>query len=139
MKNILILICFSAFFLSCNFDQVTTEYINYKKAVESDFVAMNWIPYELQDSSMTNIYIRSNLNVNTYIFSFSTKQVPTNIPLSLYQITKPLEIHGLEIPKWWNQSILNKPTATFPLNHMTTVSLVLDNKKGKIYGWKKSQ
>lgn len=136
MKHFIITICILIFLSSCNYEQVTTEYTSYKNAHKDDFFAKGWIPYELQDSTMTEIYVRSNVDLNTYIFSFSTQLGFSNMPpMSLSKITEPIEIPGIDIPNWWNEGILNKPTTLFPINHTDKVKLVFDEKNGMIYGW----
>lgn len=125
-------------FSGCNYDQVTTEYETYQQAVKDDFFSKGWIPYELQDSSITNIYVRANLDVNNYIFSFSTKKEFQNMPpMALNQINKPLNIHGIEIPEWWNIEIQNKPRTTILLSSHGSeyINIVLDEDNGRIYGW----
>jgi hypothetical protein len=135
MKHFIILTIVLSIVTSCNYDQVTTEYLTYQKALEDDFFAKGWIPYELQSPGMTNIYVRANLDVNTYIFSFETEQLPNNLIPSLNPVAEPLVIHGIEIPTWWNDGIANQPKTAIPDGHRTPINLVLDKKNGRIYGW----
>ncbi len=135
MKLPVLLIMILCVFGGCNYDQVTTEYETYQQALDDDFFDKGWIPYELQDSSITKIFVRANLDVNTYIFSFNTEQLRINVPLSKNEITEPINIHGIDIPEWWNSNIQNKPRTVFPTGHDTSVNLVFDETNGAIYGW----
>lgn len=127
---------FLVFFASCINDQRTIRYKNYKEALQADFFANHWIPYELQDTSLTDIYVKTNTSSNSFIFAFKTENMP-KLPLSKVEQTKALEIEGIDIPKWWNIGILNKPRTTLPTGHNSKINLILDYKNSRVYGWNK--
>ena len=57
-------------FHSCDFDQVESKYADYSSAKKNNLFQKGWIPYDLAFKSMTDIYQRTNLDLNTCIFSF---------------------------------------------------------------------
>jgi hypothetical protein len=52
--------------------------------------------------------------------------------------TEKIKIHRLDIPSWWNNGIIGKPKTFHRINSGEIINLVLDEKNGIVYGWKKN-
>ena len=89
---------------------------------------------------MTNIYQRTNLDLNSCIFSFNLSQPDLN---SLKEKVKPSTIkfeklHRIKISSDWIQSVnkLNHYYFVLP-NKNDTIYIAIDDNKNENYGWRK--
>ncbi len=53
---------------SCNFDQIESKYSDFKSADKDGLFEKGWIPSDFIFNSMTNIYQRTNLDLNSCVF-----------------------------------------------------------------------
>jgi hypothetical protein len=60
-------------FHSCNLDQVVNNYPDYDSAKKGGLINQGWIPARLITNSMTNIYLKTNLDRNSGLFSLIFK------------------------------------------------------------------
>ena len=60
---------------SCDFDQITSEYSDFKTANQNGFFEKGWIPSDLVFNSMTNIYQRTNLDLNFCVFNYNLSKI----------------------------------------------------------------
>ncbi len=65
-----ILIFSMAHFNSCNYDQIESKYADFKSAKKGGLFEKGWIPSALVLQSMSDIYIQTNIDLNTCIFSY---------------------------------------------------------------------
>ncbi len=122
---------------ACFSDQIENVYADYHDAASEKLFEKDWIPNELVFESMTDIYQRTNLDVNTCIFSFELSQDDLKI---LKKKVSPAKnelknVYGISTPSWWlkgwegeNQYVLN--------TNEGTVQIAIDLKKNKIFGWR---
>jgi hypothetical protein len=89
-----------------------------------------WIPIELINENVTKIFVRSNLDLNTYIFSFNIDKMPITFMEEPNLQTEKIKIHRLDIPSWWNNGIIGKPKTFHRINSGEIINLVLDEKNG---------
>jgi hypothetical protein len=99
---------------SCDFDQVVNKYSDFNSANIDKIFEKGWIPAELAFESMTNIYQKTNLDLNTCVFSFnlSNADIETlkqNILPTKITFEKPRIVN---IPSKWS-------IAVGKLNHYT--------------------
>ena len=121
-------------------DQKESRFTNYQQAQESNFFEKGWIPSALIMPSMTDIYVKNNLDLNTYIFASTyTKEDLTRIKTYQTNVTlKTKDVNGISLPSWWKNQTKEK---TFYL--ITTkqsddlIYIYIDNHKQKIYGFHK--
>lgn len=129
-----ITICF--LITSCDFDQVENKYLNYNEATKDKFFEKGWIPATLIKESMTDIFVRNNLDLNTCIFSYRLSQPDfDSIKLSFAETKDEFKIpRRIKTPKWWfkNASVLNERFIIIDNND--TVFISIDSKNYSIYG-----
>ena len=125
---------------SCNFDQVETKYSDFKSADKGGLFEKGWIPSELVFNSMTNIYQRTNLDLNSCVFNYDLTQTDLE---KLKEKVKPSAIkfeklHRMKISSDWIKLVneLNHYYFIQP-NKNDTVYLAIDKNNNRIYGWRK--
>ena len=59
---------------SCNLDQVESKYDDYESARNAGLFNKMCIPKDLISESIENIYLRTNLDMNTCSFNYSVAQ-----------------------------------------------------------------
>ena len=125
---------------SCDFDQVVNKYSDFNSANKDKLFEKGWIPAELAFESMTNIYQKTNLDLNTCVFSFnlSNADIETlkqNILPTKITFEKPRIVN---IPSKWSIAVgkLNHYTYTTS-DKSDSVYLAIDNKDLKVFGWRK--
>lgn len=85
---------------SCDIDQVENNYSNFELAEKDGLFEKGWIPSEIVFTSMTEIYQRTNVDLNTCIFSYNLSKTDLEIlkhkiiPIAT-QFEKP---HRIRIP-----------------------------------------
>jgi hypothetical protein len=123
---------------SCNMDQVESKYENYESAKNSGLFNKMWIPQELISESMVNIYLRTNLDMNTCIFSYSVSQQDIENLDASFQAS-PIEYippRGIKIPQWWSDIVANQDSIiTFSSGLSYTFHFVIDRNTKTVSGW----
>lgn len=123
---------------SCNFDQVVSSYPDFKTADKNQLFDKGWIPSELVFPSMTDIYQRTNLDLNSCVFNYNLSNQDLN---SLKEKVKPSalkfeKLHRLKISSDWINSVNESSQYYFNRpNENDTVYLAIDENNNKIYGW----
>jgi hypothetical protein len=118
-------------------DQVESKFPDYNSADKAGFFDRGWIPENLISNSMTNIYQKTNLDLNTCVFSYSLLEPDLIETLAKVQQTNQKELpRGINIPKWW----VNKVTtlyhySIFDSNTNDSIYIAIDKKDFKIFGW----
>jgi hypothetical protein len=135
------IVCTILFILaSCSFDQVEKRYPDFLSADKDGIFKKGWIPPELTNKSMTDIFIRTNLDLNTCIFSYKLPKTDIEALTSSKQMTSVSfrSPSGIKIPKWWIDSV-DKLECYFYINHdcSDTVCLAIDHESNKVLGWTK--
>ena len=123
---------------SCNLDQVESKYDDYESARNAGLFNKMWIPKELISESMENIYLRTNLDMNTCIFSYSVSQQEMDKLYASFQ-TSSIEYmppKGIKIPQWWSDIVANQDSIiTFSSDLSYTFQIVIDRNTNTIFGW----
>jgi len=136
MKN-LIIICICFLTASCNLDQVESKYADYEEATKDGFFVKGWIPENIIRESMTEIYVRNNLDLNTCIFSFKLSQTDLDsIKINLVKTETEFKMpRRIKTPKWWfeSASVFNERFYTIDTD---TVFIAIDLETCIIYGWR---
>ena len=125
---------------SCNYDQVENKYSDFKSADKNKLFEKGWIPDDLVFNSMTNIYQRTNLDLNSCVFNYDLAQtdlekIKEKVKPSVIKFEK---LHRMKISTDWIKSVneLNHYYFIRP-NNYDTVYLAIDENNNKIYGWRK--
>ena len=125
---------------SCNFDQVESKYSDFKSADKDGLFEKGWIPSDLVFNSMTNIYQRNNLDLNSSIFNYDLtktdlEKLKEKVNPSAIKFEK---LHRMKISSDWIRSVneLNHYHFVRP-NKNDTVYLAIDENNNRIYGWNK--
>ena len=125
---------------SCNLDQVENKYSDFKSADKDGLFEKGWIPSDLVFNSMTNIYQRTNLDLNSCVFNYDLTQTDLEI---LKEKVKPSVIkfeksHRMKISSDWIKLVneFNHYSFVRP-NRNDTVYLAIDENNNRIYGWRK--
>ena len=125
---------------SCNFDQVESKYSDFKSADKDRLFEKGWIPSDFIFNSMTNIYHRTNLDLNSCVFNYDLSKSDME---TLKQKIKPSsqkieKNHGVKISSDWIELVneLNHYYFVSPSKN-DTVYLAIDENNNRIYGWRK--
>lgn len=131
--SLIIMVCF---FVGCDLDVVNKFYNDFESLKEENYQIKGWLPNELCFNSLTNLYHRSDLDVNTFMLRFNLP--PNDIALfkSLLSETdisfkKP---HRLCIPKWWDDKVDNFIKFEYKKNGYVYY-YAIDDLNGIIYSW----
>ncbi|HET6559751.1 MAG TPA: hypothetical protein VFG54_20665 [Prolixibacteraceae bacterium] len=102
-KNLYLVFAIIIFTLiySCDNDQVEKKYKDYNSAFNSGIFDAKWIPEELISKDMSNIYLRTNIDINTCFFAYSTKD--SNVD-SISRLLSSIKCHvkkpmGIDVPR----------------------------------------
>ena len=133
-RLLVLLILLLTLFSSCNLDQVDSKYSDFESADNDGFFTKGWIPSGIVFKSMTNIYLRSNLDVNTCVFNYNLSE--TDIEKLKLRVTptkiKFKELRSINTPSHWNKSINSLNCYVYESN---LVYLAIDEENNIIYGW----
>ena len=142
VKSRRIIILFSTFLttmlISCNLDMVESKYSNYMSAEEKGLFEKDWIPKVFIVESMTEIYLLTNLDRNTCIFTYLTTENDLDRIKALIQ---PLEskntIKYVPQSKQWIDSIEKlKHNFIVTDDKSDTVFIAIDDKTKRVFGWR---
>lgn len=142
VKHILlmtILISWTILISSCKLDLNTTKYPDYEHAKNGGVFDQGWIPSLVIYKSMTNIYQKTNSDLNTCIFSFKLplsdlENLLTDIQLT-GQSTPPTDINP---PNWWTNKVEKLDHYTILDNNKgDTIWIAIDIKDNTVLGWRK--
>ena len=65
MNNKYILITSLAILLiSCNYDIVESNFKDHNEMIKENYFEKGWIPKQLENTKMTNIFVRNDLDIN---------------------------------------------------------------------------
>ena len=142
--------------VSC--DQITTKYSTYQKANEAKLFDKGWIPNEIINPHIKEIFLKTNLDLNSCIFSFNTNYIPDIVPEHIRLITlqhvndtswnnnyilatkdfakvyksKNIEIQGINIPSNW----FNGLNSCQIFGKISNAYIAYDTVNKRLYGWK---
>ena len=124
---------------SCDFDQVEDKYADYNSAFNDQLFEKGWIPLELAFNSMTDIYQRTNVDLNTCVFSFKLSKTDIETVKQKALLTKAIIEHPrrIDLPSEWVKTVnsLDKYILLL-LDRTDSVRLAIDDQNGIIYGWR---
>jgi hypothetical protein len=125
--------------ISCNLDQVESKYSDFKSADEKGLFEKGWIPKELVAESMTEIYLLTNLDRNTCVFTYLTTE---NDLERIKTIIQPLDSE--ETMKYVPQSkeliiSIEKLRQNFIVTNdkSDTIYIAIDDSINRVFGWRK--
>lgn len=126
--TILLIAVISITVSSC--DQSTTKFKTYQQAQNAQLFDKGWIPNELVNENIEDIFLKNNLDLNTCIFSFKIKSLPGNLRLRENEY-KVESIQGIEIPAWWKKEVENCQVC----DYVNNTAIAIDTVNYKLYGW----
>jgi len=125
-------------FSSCNLDQVNKYYPNYLTAKSENLFKKGWIPENIAFESMSEIYLYTNLDLNTCFFTFTlSEQDLDRITQILARSEREFQAPArVKISQMYVDAIesLDKYYHINPINQ-DTVFLSVNYKTKKVYGW----
>lgn len=124
--------------ISCNLDQVESKYSDFKSADEKGLFEKGWIPKELVIESMTDIYLLTDLDRNTCVFTYLTTE---NDLERIKTIILPLEsketMKYVPQTKEWKESIEKLKQNFIVTNDKSdTVFIAIDDSINRVFGWR---
>jgi hypothetical protein len=142
ISDLIIIFIVLIFVDSCYLDQVESEYEDYENASKDSLFDKGWIPRDLIFQSMTDIYQRTNLDINSCIFSFNLSELDViKIKEKVIPTEKKIiKIQGIRIPNWWMQDVIKSNHYYYYIaedKKEDTIYIAIDDKVSKIYGWRK--
>jgi hypothetical protein len=126
----------SILFISC--DQIESKFPDYYSAKKAGIFDQGWIPNNLISNSMINIYQKTNLDLNTCVFSYNISESDLKGALAIARLTNQKELPlGINIPIWW----VNKVTtldhySIFDSKTHDSIYIAIDKQDLKIFGWR---
>ena len=124
--------------ISCDFDQVENRYSDYESANKDEFFEKGWIPKQIVYESMTDIYLKDNLDLNTFAFSYSVAKTDLN-SIKIQLISKQIDFKNpdrLSIPNWWTDKAKNMKFDLLKQNERTdSIFIAIDFQQNMIYGF----
>jgi hypothetical protein len=133
-RSIISFLIFIQIIISCN-DQLENKYENYQDANANNYFEKGWIPDPFIYTSMTDIYQRGNMDINSCIFSYNLSEIDFNDISSKVQNYDQLvnEISGIDSPKSWSEGY-ERSAKYFYLQETDTIHIALDNRNLKVFG-----
>jgi len=118
-------------------DQAVSRFPDYSSARKAGIFNQGWIPENLTSNSMTNIYQKTNLDLNSCVFSYSLSEPDLIRTLAIAQQTNQKEIpRGINIPNWWvNKVATLYHYSIFDSKTHDSIYIAIDKQDFKIYGW----
>lgn len=133
------ILCAILFILvACSFDQVEKRYPDFLSADKDGIFKKGWIPPDLTNKSMSDIFLRTNLDLNTCIFSYKLPQTDIEALTSSNLLTSVnfASPTGIKIPKWWINSVDKLECYIYKTHDPRyTVCLAFDHESNKVLGW----
>ena len=139
---VILIFLLTAFSQSCSFDQVESKYDDYVSAKQDGLFDKGWIPTTMTYESMTNIYQKTNIDINTCIFSFNLSRTDiANLSDKLLLTQTPYEkLPGINTPKWWEKGVTASNHYLLLENKTTdSIYIAIDKHDNKIFGWFKKK
>ena len=126
-------------FQSCNLDQVESEFPDFKTADKDGLFDKGWIPSALVFNSMTNIYQRTNIDLNSCVFNYNlTKTDLEKLKLEVQPSSVRFnKLHGVKTSTDWIKSANQFNHYYICSSQTDTVYIAIDENNSKIYGWRK--
>jgi hypothetical protein len=121
-------------------DQVESKYSDYNEAERDKLFEKGWIPKELTFESMTNIYQRTNLDLNTCFFQFNLSSNDLQTAKASIQPTtiKFEQPRRVNLPNELKEQI-NKLDHYLIVDEINsdTVFVAIEEQKNLVYGWRR--
>ena len=119
-------------------DRVETKCPDYNCAVKEGIINQGWIPKEIIFASMTNIYQKTDLDINTCIFAYTLNQTDLdNLILRITKVDSKKVNTRFSLPNWWKTKVVSLEHYSFFENRTSdTVFLAIDKTQNRIYGWR---
>jgi hypothetical protein len=126
-------------FNSCNFDQVESKYSNFNEADEKGLFEKDWIPKVCVVESMTEIYLLTNLDRNTCIFTYLTTENDLDrIKTQIQPLESKNTLKYVPKSKQWTESIGQlKHNFIVSKDKSDTVFIAINDNAKRVFGWRK--
>lgn len=124
---------------SCDFDHVEVKYSDFDSANKDRLFEKGWIPADLAFNSMTDIYQRTNIDLNTCVFSFNLSKTDIEALKQKVRRTKMTfeEPRRINISSEWAAAVDKLDHYIFTTtDNRDSVYLAIDNQDRKVYGWR---
>jgi hypothetical protein len=123
---------------SCNLEQVDKYYADYESLISDNYQLKGWLPNEVILSSTTELYSRTNLDINSFLIRFSVNHNDyENIKSQLKRVNRNfVRPNGLKIPAWWSERINDFGKYKFEKDNISR-TFAIDNENLTIYCWGK--
>ncbi len=126
------------FLISCDIDQVENQYSDYEFANKGGLFEKGWIPKQIIYKSMTDIYLKDNLDLNTFVFSYSASESDLDSIKSQLK-RKQIDFKNpdrLSLPNWWTNKAKNmKFDLLQQTNRTDSIFIAIDFNESMIYGF----
>ncbi|MFC0878871.1 hypothetical protein ACE01N_19905 [Saccharicrinis sp. FJH2] len=136
----ILLIIFTGFQYSCDTNQIEYKFEDYLSAKESGIFDTRWIPSDLINKDMTEIYLRTNLDLNNCFFSFYTtdEQIDSIDKMMTPIWTKLNKPVGLKISK----SLIDQSNdldffLIKQIDQSDSVFIAIDREDSRVFGLRK--
>jgi hypothetical protein len=137
---LLIILTISLSFLnSCDLDQREDKYSDFDSANEDELFKKGWIPANLAFKSMTDIYQRTNLDLNTCVFSFKLSKTDIETVKQKARPTKTIfeAPRRIKISSEWSKAVEKLEHYIYTTNDKRdSVYLAIDDQERIVYGWR---
>lgn len=119
-------------------DQVDKYYPDYNSIISERFEKAGWIPESILPTSTTNLYSRTNVDINSFMISYHVNSHDLEVILSQLELSNEnfVKPHGLNIPKWWFKNV--NTLDTYKLRNDSSIgTFAIDKGQKTIYYWSK--
>ena len=119
---------------SCNYDIIESKFTNYDEAMDENYFDKGWIPKELANNAMKEIYVKNDLDRNTCIFSYhlpstELEKLEEKLIRLEQNYTERMNINN---SKWFERDLLNLPKyRSDEFKH----GIAINKEKKIVYGW----
>jgi hypothetical protein len=136
---IIIIFTLTNLFQSCGLDLIESKYPDYYTAKNDGLINKGWIPDKIIFESMTNIYQKTDVDLNTCVFSYSLSKADLEMVINNIQLRQVQNkiLPRINPPKWWIKKVtsLNHYYFVNDNNH-DTIYIAIDKLDNKIFGWR---
>ena len=136
----LIILTISLTFLnSCDLDHKENKYSDFDSANEDRLFEKGWIPADLAFKSMTDIYQRTNLDLNTCVFSYKLSKSDIE---TIKQRARPTKTtfeapRRIKISSEWAEAVEKLEHYIYTTtDKKDSVYLAIDDQERMVYGWR---
>ena len=119
-------------------DLVEIKCPDYNCAAKEGLINQGWIPKEIIFESMTNIYQKSDIDINTCIFSYTLGQSDfDSLLLKIKKVDSKKVNTGFFLPHWWMRKVRSLDHYSFFDNSTSDIVFIaIDRSQNRVFGWR---